>query len=52
VVNAIDDDDAERWGRRAFLVPKDDPLFLFRSTADIAASLGAAGVLKTRPEAE
>lgn len=42
VVRAIDPDAAAFWGRRGFLPSKDDPLTLFRSIADIAASLQAA----------
>lgn len=42
VVNAVDDEAAAFWKRRGFLESKDDPLTLFRSIADIAASLGAA----------
>lgn len=39
VVNAIDDEAAWFWQRRGFLPSGDDPLVLFRSVADIAASL-------------
>lgn len=42
MVNAIDDDAAAFWRRRGFMPSKDDPLVLFRSIADIAASLAAA----------
>ena len=42
MVNAIDPDAASFWQRRGFLPSKDDPLVLFRSIADIAASLTAA----------
>lgn len=42
VVNALDEDAAAFWRRRGFLPSKDDPLVLFRSMADIAASIGAA----------
>ena len=42
VVNALDEDAAAFWGRRGFLASKDDPFRLFRSIADIAASLAAA----------
>lgn len=38
MVNAIDDDAAQFWNRRGFIVSKDDPHVLFRSIADIAAS--------------
>ena len=43
MVNAVDADAAIFWRRWAFLPSKDDPLVLFRSIADIAASLAAAG---------
>jgi GNAT superfamily N-acetyltransferase len=39
LVNAVDDDAAAFWKRRGFLPSKDDPFILFRSIADIAASL-------------
>jgi hypothetical protein len=39
IVNAIDDEAAGFWRRRGFLPSKDDALVLFRSIADIAASL-------------
>ena len=42
VVNAVDDEAAVFWKRRAFLPSRDDPLTLFRSIADIAASIDAA----------
>jgi GNAT superfamily N-acetyltransferase len=44
VVNALDEEAAAFWRRRGFLPTKDDPLTLFRSLADIAASLEAAGI--------
>lgn len=44
VVNAIGDEAADFWRRRGFLPSKDDPLMLFRSLGDIAASLAAAGI--------
>lgn len=44
VVNALDDEAAAFWQRRGFRPSKDDPLLLFRSIADIAASLAAAGL--------
>lgn len=44
MVNAIDPEAAEFWRRRGFLPSKDDPLMLFRSIADIAASVTAAGM--------
>ena len=40
IVNAVDVEAAEFWWRRGFFPSKDDPLILFRSIADIAASLG------------
>lgn len=42
VVNAVDSDAADFWRRRGFLPSKDDSLVLFRSMADIAASLERA----------
>ena len=39
MVNAVDADAAAFWQRRGFLPSKDDPFVLFRSIADIAASL-------------
>jgi GNAT superfamily N-acetyltransferase len=39
LVNAIDEEAAAFWGRRGFMATKDDPLILFRSIADIAASI-------------
>ncbi|RXH33670.1 GNAT family N-acetyltransferase [Bradyrhizobium zhanjiangense] len=39
IVNAVDADAAELWTRRGFVASKDDALVLFRSIADIAASL-------------
>ena len=42
MVNAIDAEAAEFWRRRGFIPSRDDPLVLFRSIADIAASLIAA----------
>jgi len=41
IVNAVDDEAASFWRRRGFLPSKDDALVLFRSIADIAASLKA-----------
>ena len=43
IVNAIDADAASFWQRRGFLESKDNPLVLFRSIADIAASVVVAG---------
>ena len=42
IVNAVDDDAAAFWRRRGFLPSKDDAHVLFRSIADIAASLTGA----------
>ncbi|RIV77921.1 GNAT family N-acetyltransferase [Pelagerythrobacter aerophilus] len=42
VVNALDEDAAAFWKRRGFMPSRDDPLVLFRSIADIAASIEAA----------
>ncbi len=39
IVNAVDAEAAAFWKRRGFMSTKDDPLILFRSIADIAASL-------------
>lgn len=39
MVNAIDEEAAAFWRRRGFLPSKDDPLTLFRSIEDIAASI-------------
>lgn len=39
IVNAVDGEAAAFWRRRGFLPSKDDSLVLFRSIADIAASL-------------
>jgi GNAT superfamily N-acetyltransferase len=44
VVSAIDPEAAAFWSRRGFLPSKDDPLVLFRSMADIAASLEKSAV--------
>lgn len=41
IVNAVDKAAAAFWQRRGFLPSKDDPMILFRSIADIAASLAA-----------
>lgn len=42
IVNAVDREAADFWDRRGFQPSKDDPLVLFRSMADIAASLDRA----------
>lgn len=39
IVNAVDVEAAGFWRRRGFLPSRDDPLVLFRSIADVAASL-------------
>jgi GNAT superfamily N-acetyltransferase len=43
MVNAVDEEAAEFWRRRGFIPSKDDTLVLFRSIADIAASLASIG---------
>ena len=40
IVNAVDIEAAAFWRRRGFIPSKDDSFTLFRSIADIAASLG------------
>jgi len=45
VVHAVDAAAAAFWSRRGFVPSRDDPLVLFRSMADIAASLTAAGAV-------
>lgn len=42
IVNTVDEEAAAFWQRRGFLPSKDDPMILFRSIGDIAASLAAA----------
>jgi GNAT superfamily N-acetyltransferase len=42
MVNSVDDEAASFWLRRGFMPSKDDPLILFRSIADITASLAQA----------
>jgi GNAT superfamily N-acetyltransferase len=42
MVNAIDDEAAAFWRRRGFIPSRDDPQVLFRSIADIAATLAKA----------
>lgn len=42
LVNAVDVEAGQYWVKRGFVASKDDPLILFRSIADIAASLAAA----------
>lgn len=41
MVNAVDDEAAQFWQRRGFVLSRDDPLVLFRSISAIAASLDA-----------
>lgn len=43
IVHAIDAEAASFWRRRGFMPSKDDPLVLFRSVADVAASISRAG---------
>jgi GNAT superfamily N-acetyltransferase len=40
LVHAVDVEAASFWKRRGFIASKDDPMVLFRSIADIAASVG------------
>lgn len=42
MVNAVDEEAAGFWRRRGFIPSRDDPLILYRSIADIAASLAQA----------
>ena len=42
IVNAVDSEAASFWTRRGFIASKDDPLILFRSIPDIAASIAVA----------
>jgi GNAT superfamily N-acetyltransferase len=44
VANAVDTEAAEFWHRRGFQPSRDDSLILFRSMADIAASLERAAM--------
>jgi GNAT superfamily N-acetyltransferase len=46
LVNAVDDEAAAFWRRHGFLPSRDDSMMLFRSMADIAASLLAASRLR------
>ena len=41
IVNAVDVEAADFWARRGFIPSKDDPQILFRSIADIAASIAS-----------
>jgi GNAT superfamily N-acetyltransferase len=43
LVRAVDAEAAGFWLRRGFLPSRDDPLILFRSLADVAASVVGAG---------
>lgn len=43
IVNAVDSEAASFWTRRGFIASQDDPLVLFRSMSDIAASIAVAG---------
>ena len=45
VVHAVDEAAASFWRRRGFVPSRDDPQVLFRSMADVAASLAAAGAV-------
>ncbi len=40
VVRALDDAAGRFWARHGFLASRDDPLVLFRSIADVVASVG------------
>lgn len=42
IVNAVDTEAANFWSRRGFIPSKDDPLILFRSIVDIAASIASS----------
>ncbi|MDR6433518.1 GNAT family N-acetyltransferase [Brucella pseudogrignonensis] len=44
MVNAVDEEAMQFWQRRGFVPSKDDPLVLFRSIADITASLSDQGL--------
>ena len=41
IVNAVDIEATDFWARRGFIPSKDDPRILFRSIADIAASIAS-----------
>ena len=41
IVNAVDIEATDFWARRGFIPSKDDPRVLFRSIADIAASIAS-----------
>ena len=51
MVNAVDEQATDYWTRRGFIPSRDDPLVLFRSIADIAASLTAAAGSRSPPDA-
>lgn len=42
LVNAVNAEAAVYWAKRGFLPTKDDPMVLFRSIADVAASIRAS----------
>ena len=42
IVNAVDDEAVKFWQRKGFMPSKDDPMILFCSISDIAASLATA----------
>ena len=44
LVNAVDHEAGQFWQRRGFLPSRDDPLVLFRSIADIAATVAAEAI--------
>jgi GNAT superfamily N-acetyltransferase len=48
IVNAVEIEAANFWTRRGFVPSKDDPLILFRSLADIAASITSASGSSSR----
>lgn len=50
VVQAVDAQAAAFWLRRGFVPSRDDPHLLFRSMADIAASLAAVAAVGHGPQ--
>lgn len=48
IVNAVDIEAADFWKRRGFIASKDTPLILFRSLANIAASIISPSGLPVR----
>jgi GNAT superfamily N-acetyltransferase len=48
-VNAVDDAAAAFWQRRGFVPSRDDPLILFQSISNVAASLAAVRGAAIRP---